>query len=277
MVVCGGRETCAPDYQIDRETGTFPYYAFEWVERGRGEVWLRGRRHELEPGSLFCYGPGVPCRIRTDPEYVLTKVFVDVAGTEAEDLLGQVGLTPGQHCRLARIVELSEVFDGMYREGLRHGPDVHAIVATYFRLLLLKARDTASAPQPGGTQRLETFLRCRQFLQDHYLQFTSIEAAAQELDLTPSYLCRLFREFGERSPYQFLLRVRMNHAPRHPDALRRLREARLLRVRLPRPCALLSPLQAGARPLPPRPRRPHPATAGQRGGGILPRRLATGR
>jgi AraC-like DNA-binding protein len=173
---------------------------------------LRGRPHELEAGSVFCYGPGVACRIRTDPDLVLTKVFVDVAGADAEDLLDQAGLSPGEYQRVARIVELSEVFDGMCREGLRHGPDVHAIVATYFRLLLLKARAHRVRAQPGGTQRLETFLRCRQFLQDHYLRFTSIETAADELGLTPSYLCRLFREFGERSPYQFLLRARMNHA-----------------------------------------------------------------
>jgi hypothetical protein len=37
IVICGGRETCAPDYLIDR--ATFPNFRIEWVERGRGEVW----------------------------------------------------------------------------------------------------------------------------------------------------------------------------------------------------------------------------------------------
>ena len=32
------------------------------------------------------------------------------------------------------------------------------------------------------------------------------------MQLSPSYLCRLFREHGELSPYQFLLRLKMNLA-----------------------------------------------------------------
>ena len=34
VVICGGRETCTPDYEVDRPT--FPYFGIEWVERGRG-------------------------------------------------------------------------------------------------------------------------------------------------------------------------------------------------------------------------------------------------
>src|SRR4051794_23257468 len=60
VVICGGRETCAPDYSIDRVT--FPYYGIEWVERGQGEVWQDGQRFPLVPSSVFCYGPGISYR-----------------------------------------------------------------------------------------------------------------------------------------------------------------------------------------------------------------------
>src|SRR4051812_42807758 len=74
VMICGGRETCAPDYLIDR--ATFPYYGIEWVERGRGEVWHGGRWAPLEPSSVFCYGPGVSYKMSTDPEHPMTKCFV---------------------------------------------------------------------------------------------------------------------------------------------------------------------------------------------------------
>ncbi len=64
----------------------------------------------------------------------------------------------------------------------------------------------------GGTARHETFLRCRQFLADRFGEHPNVESAARELGLTPSHLCRLFREHGEASPYQYLLRLRMNRA-----------------------------------------------------------------
>ncbi len=119
IVVCGGRETCAPDYAIDRPT--FPYFGVEWVERGRGRLWLGGRRHELEPGAVFCYGPGIPCRIETDPRLPLTKYFVDITGPDTPALLARATLAPGQYRRILGVTELAELFDGMRRESTRHG------------------------------------------------------------------------------------------------------------------------------------------------------------
>jgi AraC-like DNA-binding protein len=210
VVICGGRETCTSDYEVDRST--FPYFGIEWVERGRGEVWLEGRRYPLHPATVFCYGPGVAHRIRTDPQQPLTKCFLDFTGTEARALLDRASLRPGRCLQAADGVDLSEIFEGLYREGVHPGPDVHAIAATYLRLLLLKVQARRVLPPKAGSARRETFLRCRQFIQEQFLRYTTVGALARALGLTPSYLCRLFREHGERSPYQFLLRVRMNYA-----------------------------------------------------------------
>jgi len=125
-------------------------------------------------------------------------------------------LKPGQYLRILGTMELGELFEGMHRETTRHGPAAAAIVAAYLRLLLLKvkARRVPGRSFKGqeALLRQETFLRRRQFLQDHYRRYPSIEAAADALELSPSYLCRLFREHGDLSPYQFLLRLKMNHA-----------------------------------------------------------------
>jgi hypothetical protein len=51
VVVCGGREHCTPDYAICRDT--FPFYSFEYVARGRGEVKLQGRSFALQPGRVL--------------------------------------------------------------------------------------------------------------------------------------------------------------------------------------------------------------------------------
>ncbi|MBX6314970.1 MAG: helix-turn-helix transcriptional regulator [Isosphaeraceae bacterium] len=210
VVLCGGRETCTPDYEVDRPT--FPYFGIEWVERGRGELWLKERRYPLHPGAVFCYGPGVPHRIRTDPQQPLTKCFLDFTGTEARSLLERASLPPGRCIQSTNSLDFREIFEGMYREGTHPGPDVHEIAAAYLRLLLLKTRARRVRSPRNGSAQLETFLRCRQFIQDQFLRYTTIAALARALGLTPSYLCRLFREHGEISPYQFLLRLRMNYA-----------------------------------------------------------------
>ena len=50
-VVCGGCERVRGDYCVDRHD--FPYLCIEFVAAGRGTLSLRGREHELVPGSVF--------------------------------------------------------------------------------------------------------------------------------------------------------------------------------------------------------------------------------
>jgi AraC-like DNA-binding protein len=58
----------------------------------------------------------------------------------------------------------------------------------------------------------ETYQRCRQYIQDHWLHLLTLEQAARECHVAPAYLCRLFRRFDRQSPYQYLLRLKMTHA-----------------------------------------------------------------
>jgi AraC-like DNA-binding protein len=210
VVICGGRETCAADYLIDRET--FPYFGLEWVERGRGEVWIRGRWHPLPPSSVFCYGPGVVYKMRTDARDVMTKCFLDFAGTEAGDLLERASSRPGRLHRVFNVLELSEIFEGLYREGMRQGPESQEIGGAYLRLLLLKIKALHSPMKSGSPARLATFQRCRHLIVSQFRLHPTVEDLARAVNLTPSYLCRLFREHGEISPYQLLIRSRMNYA-----------------------------------------------------------------
>ncbi len=210
VVVCGGREVCADDYEVDRTD--FPYYGLEWVERGRGDLWLAGRHHRLGPAAVFCYGPGVRCRIRSDPADPLVKCFLDIAGADAAEAMAVGRLRPGRLAGVTSPAELSEVFDAMHRDATRPIAEAHPLAAAYLRVLMLKIRAGRAPLRAHGTARQETFLRCRQYLRDHFRDHRDVESAAAATGVTATYLCRLFREHGEASPYQYLLRLRMNEA-----------------------------------------------------------------
>jgi hypothetical protein len=93
-VVCGGLEHCRADYAIHRPT--FPFYSIEYVVRGSGELKLANRRHALQPGVLFAYGPRVPQHITGAPEDPLVKYFVDFTGRTAPALLRSCRLPPAK-------------------------------------------------------------------------------------------------------------------------------------------------------------------------------------
>src|SRR5690242_14501283 len=90
VVISGGRELCSPQYTVECET--FDYYSVELVVRGRGWLTLDSAGHALSAGSVFCYGPGVRQRVRSDPRELLDKYFIHFTGPRALSLLRDCGL-----------------------------------------------------------------------------------------------------------------------------------------------------------------------------------------
>jgi AraC-like DNA-binding protein len=209
-VLCGGCEHCAPDYEIHR--ADFPYYSIEFVAQGQGKLQLDDRQHSLAAGALYAYGPGIAQDIVNDPAGPLVKYFVDFTGKRASALLRDCGLPPGAIVQTSAPSEIMEIFDGLIRNGLRDTPFTQRIAAVQLEHLALKIGESAVTYGAASTAAFATYQRCRQHLEKHWLRLRSLEQIATECHVAPAHLCRLFRRFGHQSPYQCLLRFKMQHA-----------------------------------------------------------------
>lgn len=209
-VVCGGCEHCAPDYEIHRRS--FPYWSVEFVAQGRGTLTLGGRKHDLIPGTLFAYGPGIAQDIVSNPHERLVKYFVDFAGTQAGRLLQRNAPQPGTVIQTSAPSEVLALFDDLIRNGMRVTPFTPRILAVEMELLLLKIAETAIPFGSVTTRAFATYQRCRDHIERCHRELRTVEEVAETCHVEQAYLCRLFRRFGHDSPYQYLLRLKMNRA-----------------------------------------------------------------
>ena len=210
LVVCGGRERCTADYAIQR--GSFPFCSIEYVARGRGEVKLKSLRYPLRPGRIFSYGPGVSQRITGDPEDPLVKYFVDFAGARAKELLCSCGLSPGCVSEVFPANTLEPLFNELIQSGLQGRRESAALCAKLLECLALRIAG-ARAPLGGAeTPAFTTYRQCRNYVEQHSLRLRTLKQIASECHVNNAYLCRLFRRYDDQSPYQFLLRLKMNFA-----------------------------------------------------------------
>lgn len=210
VVVSGGIEHCAPNYLIDRSS--FPFYSIEYVARGEGRVRLGDRDHQLQTGSVFAYGPGIPHCIRTDPKQPLSKYFIDFAGREAARLLKNCRLKPGCLSQVYPPLEIQPLFDELIRSGLRGARQTPQICGTLLQALALKILESHAPLRGRETLAFATYQQCRQHLLDHFRRLRSVEQAAAECHLNDAYLCRLFKRYDHETPYRFLIRLKMNYA-----------------------------------------------------------------
>jgi AraC-like DNA-binding protein len=219
-VVSGGREHCAPEYSIRRDS--FPFCSVEYVVQGSGTLKLNRSPFALQPGSVFAYGPGVPQEIITDREQPLVKYFVDFNGTEASKLLKDCRLRPGTLSQVYPPGEIQPLFDELIRNGQRGTRQSPGICAHLLEALVAKILD-ARAPLPGReTLAFATYQRCRDHIARNFLRLQTLEDAAADCHVDASYLCRLFQRYDDQTPYRFLIRLKMNHAAerlRSPEVL----------------------------------------------------------
>lgn len=210
VVVCGGWERCSPDYEI-RRSG-FPHLTLEFVVGGRGVLELGGRTHALTRGTVYAYGRGLPHVIQTDPVDRLSKYFVNYAGPGAEAALRAAGLAPGGCHAVAAVDEIQAAFEQLLFTGRRTTRSAVRITALQGRILLLLISDVRLRNASGSNQAFQTFLRCQRVIEDGFASFRTAEQAAAACHVAPAYLTRLFRRFAGVPAYQFLMRLKMNHA-----------------------------------------------------------------
>ena len=206
----GGRERCHPDYRISRRY--FGYHGLEYVAAGNGWVTLDGKRHELRPGSVFAYSADMPCEMGTTAGDPMTKYFLCFGGRRGRARLNQAGIAAGTVRTLENHLEIRAHAEDIIHEGQRATRHAREICAVLFDLLLLKLASAEPDTTDSGEPARKNFLRCKTLIDAEVTTLRSLDEIARRVGLEKSSICRLFRRFHGTSPYQYLMRQKMNCA-----------------------------------------------------------------
>jgi AraC-like DNA-binding protein len=209
-VLCGGFENCAPNYVIDRED--FPYYSLEFVRSGKGRLTLDGISTDLQRWVAYTYGPRIAHKIVADPDDPLEKYFVDFAGTEVLRLLHEAGLGPGVIRHVHVPLAIQRALDDLIQHGSRGGRSASKLCDVLMQYILLLVSAGAAPVGTHLSPAYSTYIRCREHIEEHFLRLESLDAIAKETFVDKTYLCRMFRRFDNQTPYQLLVRLKMNKA-----------------------------------------------------------------
>jgi len=207
-VTSGGWECCRPDYEIRRSGFSWPIV--EFVSRGEGSLTLAGKTWPLRPGTVFVYGPGLPHCIQADPVSGMEKYFVAFEG--GGEWMAECQILPGSVLQAMHPGQVRQVFDDLITHGLSDHANRERMCRIALQYLLMKLADSAVPCGAAATAAAETYQRCRQYIEEHYLRVRSLEEVAAGCHVDSAYLCRLFKRFRRQSPFQYLQNLKMNRA-----------------------------------------------------------------
>ena len=208
-VISGGWEKCSPEYRVQRTD--FPYFCVEFVADGKGSLELLNETHSLQRGAIFAYGPGCPHLIETNPVELLSKYYVDFVGAPALELMKFCNLSPGSCLQIGHWDIVQSAFDQIISSGRQLRKHSAKIVALELEILLLKIAEAVPF-QSESQQSHQTFLRCRNYLDIHFLDLHSAMEVASKCHVGAEYLSRLFARYSTDTLYRYLLRKKMAYA-----------------------------------------------------------------
>ena len=185
----------------------------------QGEYDYQGALHRVPPGSLSLIQSGeahAPSERRFLPAaatfhmlYVTPAVLqAAIRGITHSSSHAPVFPTP-----VLLDAYASALFLRLHRATQTEVPQLEQDSILLFFLTHLLTRHAQDRPVVGPTKRVQqAIVHVRDFLHEHYSHNVSLQELAQIADLSPSYLCRAFRQAIGVPPHVYQIHVRIDRA-----------------------------------------------------------------
>jgi len=203
-------ERCGPSFHLKRHSPR--NFVIFYVLTGEGVFRTQGHEYRLTGDSVFMFGPGIPHEIRADTRTPMRYVVV---ATNGRGFVPFVSSHLGETNRvftMRNTLEMRGLFETMLREAEQRNRFAHDICVNYLNTIILKLAAYRLQKAAHASPAMQTYIRCRAHIDEHFRSLRSAGEAAQACHIDVAYLCRLFRRFEKMSPYEYLLRTKMNEA-----------------------------------------------------------------
>lgn len=209
-VVCVGLEETSEDYSMHRDS--YGYHAIEYIVSGNWKLKTDAGEWDLRPGAIYCYGPKVSYSLKHDGKGEHRKYFLNFTGAEAKKRLLESGLSPEKPSQLVQVRWIQNLFEQLLDTSRMQHSVQKQISQTILSLMLDRVPHDLFSDKTERSQAKINYLRCRQFITQHYLEYGQITEVAQACGLSSVHLSRLFKKFDDETPKAYLGRLKMSHA-----------------------------------------------------------------
>jgi AraC family transcriptional regulator of arabinose operon len=195
---------------IDRPQG-FPHYQWLQVTGGEGELWIGEERYTVKAGQGFCLFPGVPHRYSTIRE-PWDIYFISFGGSMSKEMLALAGIKePGLYSVTdsEMIVAHLRGILAMAQSGLPFLGIECSKLVYLFLLDLMKVIQVSTQSAQQYYTKLNPVIR---YIEEHIDSIMSIQELSSRIDVTPQYLCRLFKQSMGMRPMEYVNRERINRS-----------------------------------------------------------------
>jgi AraC-like DNA-binding protein len=142
----------------------------------------------------------------------MVKYFAAFSGTALPEKFLSLAPSTGVIVQTAVPERIAEVFEQLIDAGIGDTPFRDHACRLIGELLLLRIAETAVPPGTVDTVAFETFVRCRSWIDQHYLEVEGLADICDSCGVHQGHLCKLFKRYARKSPWQHVLGLKMRDA-----------------------------------------------------------------
>ncbi len=209
-IVFGGIEKCAPDFEIKRQT--YPYYVIEIPIRGLCTLKIAGKTHKLAPNHIGGFVPGVAHHYKCDVNEPMEHIFIVFFGSQAKQLFEKAGLHKGNVLKMKKTGEILYLAESILKKAFEKSVNSNELCCSYLRTLLLEQSSDISPAANSLSASMNTYTRCRKFIDENFSTLFLPSQVAQKCNVNVRYMSRLFRQYADITPHEYIMRLKLNKA-----------------------------------------------------------------
>ncbi|MBR4554468.1 MAG: AraC family transcriptional regulator [Ruminococcus sp.] len=199
------------EFHFIREDG-YPNYQIIYCVRGNGVLRLNGTDTPIREGDAFYLPPNVPHEYFPTEEIWETH-WVTFDGRECEAVLSHIGLDRAKAFKIHDINAIDAIFKKiMYILKTNYYYSGYQCSAHLYQFLieLNRVMNMQSGAKDGA--KLNQLTPVIEYIDQNYNRDLTLSELAELIDLSPQYLCRLFKECLNLRPFEYLARKRVSQA-----------------------------------------------------------------
>lgn len=201
------------EYQdhVTRRKG-FPNYHLAFCENGTGRLLIDEKEFIIEKGMAFFFIPEVPHEYYPlkEPWSIRWIIFTGIA---SDSLLRAVNFGRYEVFHINSTEEINFCYHKLYKTlSVRKAGNMLEASGIFYSFLSGINHLIGTQASGNRTQIEEKLDIITDYIKTNYHKELSLEELAALVDITPSYLCRIFKSVYEMSPFTYILRCRINAA-----------------------------------------------------------------
>lgn len=194
--------------EVERKSG-LPNYECMLCKSGNGHLIVEGRHYVIEPDSVFFLDANRSHRYYPETSGWHT-CWVVFDGENVSQILKQLGFLHSQPRKISETSSAYMNFSLIYNDALSGGLSSIFKCSSQLYSLLIDLSCTTynhlSNPNPLSTKRIGRVLK---YIENNVQKNIGLNEMADLMDISPQYLCKLFKEDIGIAPYEYLTSLRI--------------------------------------------------------------------